>query len=88
MPCNKNFKTGTKLNGGVMILWCRHRVCVGFHMIQTGEGPNDVFSPLYTRWKKPPRTIIYDYACQLMPYNTVSPRIDSSVQSSILGLVY
>lgn len=29
---------------------------------------NDVFSDIFTRWKKPPRTVIYDFACALAPY--------------------
>lgn len=52
-----------------MCIWCRHRVCVGFHIIYNGEGRNDVFSPVYTRWQTAPKVIVYDFACQLYSYN-------------------
>lgn len=70
-PCDKNFKQFRKLNGGIMLMWCKHRICVGFHIIEKGEGRNDVFSPIYTRWTKAPELIVYDFACQLAPYSTV-----------------
>jgi hypothetical protein len=85
--CRKYYESKRALTGGFMILWCRfavchrlisayqccrHRICVGFHIIYKGEGRNDVFSPVYTRWAKPPRSMIYDFACQLKGYNVVS----------------
>jgi hypothetical protein len=70
-PCNKLFSTFRKLTGGVMLGWCRHRICIGFHVIKDGEGRNDVFSAIYSRWTKAPRTVIYDFACQLHTYNVV-----------------
>jgi hypothetical protein len=71
LPCEKAFMSKSKLTGGVMCIWCRHRICVGFHIIESGESRNDVFSPIYTRWTKAPRTIVYDFACQLGVYNMV-----------------
>ena len=47
--CNKYFNTFNRLSGGVMLLWCKHRVCVGFHIIPKSEGRNDVFSAIVTR---------------------------------------
>ena len=70
-PCSKRFGKVGKLSGGIMAFWCRHRICVGFHIIQKGEGRNDAFSPIYTRWAKAPKLVVYDYACQLMPYDMV-----------------
>ncbi|KAF8986712.1 hypothetical protein BDQ17DRAFT_1393635 [Cyathus striatus] len=32
------------------------------------EGRYDVFSALYTRWRVPPKQVIYDFACTLGPY--------------------
>ncbi|KAK7043581.1 hypothetical protein VNI00_008192 [Paramarasmius palmivorus] len=42
--CNKFYKTYSKnnLTGGIMVLWCRHSICLGFHSIPTAEGRNDV----------------------------------------------
>ena len=48
--------------------WCTHSICYGFHCIPKGEGQNDVFSAMITRWVKPPKRVIYDFACALRPY--------------------
>ena len=49
--CNKFYDAERKLrmNGGIMVLWCPHSICLGFHVIRTGEGRDDVFSAVYTR---------------------------------------
>ena len=57
-----------RLTGGIMCVWCTHSICYGFHCIPRGEGRNDVFSALVTRWEKPPKRVIYDFACALGPY--------------------
>ncbi|KAF9455292.1 hypothetical protein BDZ94DRAFT_1231040 [Collybia nuda] len=54
--------------GGIMGAWCTHSICYGFHCIPNGEGRNDVFSAMVTRWPKPPKRVIYDFACALGPY--------------------
>lgn len=51
-----------------MCVWCTHSICYGFHCIPRGEGRNDVFSAIITRWPKAPKRIIYDFACALGPY--------------------
>lgn len=51
-----------------MAIWCTHVIAYGFHCIPIGEGRNDVFSAIYTRWPEPPKHIIYDFACALGPY--------------------
>ncbi|KAG6914402.1 hypothetical protein DXG01_000546 [Tephrocybe rancida] len=68
--CSKYYATyGTKtLTGGLMVAWCTHSICYGFHFIPNGEGRNDVFSAMYTRWPKAPKRIVYDFACALGPY--------------------
>jgi hypothetical protein len=66
--CRKSIQKGDDLTGGVMCFWCSHRVCYGFHLIRNGEGRNDVFSPLFTRFPVAPRVIIYDFACDLASY--------------------
>ncbi|KAK7015569.1 hypothetical protein VNI00_019063 [Paramarasmius palmivorus] len=68
--CNKFYKTYSKnkLTGGIMVLWCRHSICLGFHTIPSAEGRNDVFSAIYTRFVKAPKVIVYDFACQLATY--------------------
>jgi len=49
-------------------VWCPYGMCVGFHIRPQAEGRNDIFSALFTRWEKPLRTVIYDFACQLATY--------------------
>ncbi|KAF8975784.1 hypothetical protein BDQ17DRAFT_1395217 [Cyathus striatus] len=56
------------LMGGIMVAWCMHSICYGFHCIPRSKGRNDIFSALYTHWKVPPMHIIYDFACTLGPY--------------------
>jgi len=57
-----------RLTGGIMAAWCTHSICYGFHCIPKGEGRNDVFSAMVTRWPKAPKHVIYDFACALGPY--------------------
>lgn len=73
-----------KLTGGIMGVWCTHSICYGFHCIPKGEGRNDVFSAIVTRWQKPPRRIIYDFACALAPYcMTREPEFFADTQFAI-----
>lgn len=68
--CSKYFSQygQQRLTGGIMAVWCTHSICYGFHCIPRGEGRNDVFSVLYTRWPEAPTHVIYDFACALGPY--------------------
>ncbi|KDQ56421.1 hypothetical protein JAAARDRAFT_132449 [Jaapia argillacea MUCL 33604] len=68
--CNKFYKTYSKnnLTGGILVLWCTHTICLGFHYIPVAEGQNDVFSAIYTQFAVAPEVIVYDFACQLAPY--------------------
>jgi len=65
--CRKFYSTYSKTNltSGLMGLWCPHLVCLGFQMIPHAEGRNDVFSALWVYFEKAPRTVVYDFACQL-----------------------
>ncbi|EJD38753.1 hypothetical protein AURDEDRAFT_71895 [Auricularia subglabra TFB-10046 SS5] len=68
--CSKYYAEYTKhgYTGGIMGFWCTHGICYGFHFIPEGEGRNDAFSGLYTRWRTAPKVVIYDFACALGPY--------------------
>ncbi|KAJ7156594.1 hypothetical protein C8R43DRAFT_1125782 [Mycena crocata] len=57
-----------RLTGGIMVAWCTHSISYGFHCIPQGEGRNDVFAAMVTRWKSPPEMVVYDFACVLGPY--------------------
>lgn len=66
--CSKSFAQFSGISGGCMVLWCPHRVALGFHVIPSAEGRNDVFSAIFTRWPTAPAVICYDFACALQPY--------------------
>ncbi|KZV81026.1 hypothetical protein EXIGLDRAFT_629202 [Exidia glandulosa HHB12029] len=68
--CSKFFaEYGKKgYTGGVLAFWCTHGICYGFHCIPDGEGRNDAFAAMYTRWREAPKVVIYDFACALGPY--------------------
>lgn len=68
--CRKFYETYSqkRQTGGIMACWCTHSICYGFHIIPVGEGRNDVFSALITRWPKAPERVVYDFACALGPY--------------------
>lgn len=57
-----------RLTGGIMVCWCSHSICYGFHCIPKAEGRDDVFSAMVTRWPTAPKIVIYDFACALGPY--------------------
>ncbi|ETW85865.1 hypothetical protein HETIRDRAFT_43954, partial [Heterobasidion irregulare TC 32-1] len=54
-----------------LVLWCMHSICLGFYLIPTIEGQNDVFSAIYTHFPQAPKIIVYDLACQSTPYYLV-----------------
>ena len=68
--CSKYYESYGKRGqtGGLMVAWCQHLVCLGFHFIPKGKGRNDVFSALYCYWEVAPKIVIYDFACALGPY--------------------
>ncbi|KAE8217837.1 hypothetical protein CF326_g9326 [Tilletia indica] len=69
--CNKFYSdyVAPRRTGGIMALWCRHAIAMGFHCIPVAEGRDDVFSALFTHWPKAPAVIVYDFACQLASYS-------------------
>ncbi|EJD33827.1 hypothetical protein AURDEDRAFT_76662, partial [Auricularia subglabra TFB-10046 SS5] len=68
--CSKYYQLyGRKgLTGGLMVAWCTHSICVGFHCIPRGEGRNDVFSSLFCYWPTAPDDVVYDFSCALALY--------------------
>ena len=47
---------------------CEHGVTRAYHIIPNCEGRNTPFSFLLTRLPKPPKVVVFDFACQLMEY--------------------
>jgi hypothetical protein len=68
--CGKYFLTygERRLTGGIMVAWCSHSICYGFHCISESEGRDDVFAAMVTRWPQAPERVVYDFACALGPY--------------------
>ena len=67
--CTKNYQSAGKLGAGIILFWCaKHRLCVGFVLLESAESCEYVYSTLVTRFKRIPKTIIYDNACNLSEY--------------------
>ena len=46
-----------------------HGHCYGFHIISGSEGRKDPYASLYSYLECPPKTIYYDYSCNLQEYS-------------------
>ena len=66
----KDFNAHRNRTGGLMICWCEHGVCLGFHVMPTSEGASEVFKLVYSRFETAPEVIVYDNACVLNAYCT------------------
>jgi hypothetical protein len=67
--CTKNYQSSGKLGAGIILFWCaKHRLCIGFLLLESAESCEYVYSTLVTRFKRIPKTIIYDNACNLSEY--------------------
>ena len=66
--CNKKFDDLNGRNAMMQLRCARHGVLIGRHMIKKGEGVNDIFSPIYCYWRKPPKIAISDFMCVGLPY--------------------
>ena len=67
--CTKNYQSSAKLGAGIILFWCaKHRLCIGFVLLESAESCEYVYSTLVSRFKVIPKTIIYDNACNLSEY--------------------
>jgi hypothetical protein len=67
--CTKNYQSSGKLGAGIILFWCaKHRLCIGFVLLESAESCEYVYSTLISRFKTMPKTIIYDNACNLSEY--------------------
>ena len=61
--CSKNY------DAGIILFWCvRHRVCLGFVLLERDESCESVYSTIVSRFEKMPNTLIYDNGCNLAEY--------------------
>lgn len=67
--CTKNYQYAANLGAGIILFWCaKHRLCIGFVLLESAESCEYVYSTLVSRFKVIPKTIIYDNACNLSEY--------------------
>ncbi|EFI27021.1 hypothetical protein CC1G_15154 [Coprinopsis cinerea okayama7 len=69
-----------RLTGGLMVAWCTHGICYGFHCIAESEGRDDVFSAMVTRWPVAPKRVVSGHtkcspAAFLSEYANIDPRL-------------
>ena len=63
--CTKIYPKHQLLSPGLLALVCIHRICYGFEILESKESTTNVLRLLLTRFKDPPRNIIYDNARNL-----------------------
>lgn len=66
--CKKDATRHPTLLPGIFTAFCKHGICYGFQLMESNESPNVPFTFLRTRFKRAPRTVVYDNACNLHSY--------------------
>jgi hypothetical protein len=67
-PCTHKFAGRRRKTGGIFNWFCPHGFGYGTSLIYQAERRKDAMLSLYTHCERPPRVIIYDFACQLEEY--------------------
>lgn len=68
-PCTHKFVGRRRKTGGIFNWFCPHGFGYGTSLIMNAEGRKDAMHALYTHCERPPRVVIYDFACQLEEYS-------------------
>ena len=79
--CTKIYPKHQRLSPGLVVVVCKHKVCYGFQILRRKESTITIFNLLLTLFEKPPRTIIYDNACNL--HNTCIIRLELMLEPLI-----
>ena len=66
--CRKESYGHPVLSPGIFTIFCEHGICYGYSLMDSCESPRMPFEILKTRFKVPPKIIIYDNACKLHSY--------------------
>ncbi|GMS95758.1 hypothetical protein PENTCL1PPCAC_17933, partial [Pristionchus entomophagus] len=71
MECSRKvLGAHSNLSPGLRLFCCPHRVCYGFQLLTSSEGPRSLFRLFVTRFtpETMPSTIIYDNGCHASAY--------------------
>ena len=63
--CAKKFPVHPTLSPGMVMMNCQHQICYGFTILRAKESTVGILQLLLTHFRKLPRIIIYDNACNL-----------------------
>ena len=63
--CSKIYPKHNRFSPGMLVMACKHKVCYGFEILRERESTIVVYNMLVSIFKKPPKMIIYDNACNL-----------------------
>lgn len=66
--CRHGFEHIKSRTGGIFLWFCKHGVCYSSYVLPGAEGRDEAFSFLLKYLKKPPKYVIYDFACALHSY--------------------
>jgi hypothetical protein len=67
--CSKDYQANSRLGNGLVLFWCgKHRVCLGWVLLQSAESLEIVYTTLLTRFPVLPKIVCYDNACNLAEY--------------------
>lgn len=66
--CRKYASHHPNLTPGIFTIYCSHRICYGYQVMDSHESPRHPFEIFRSRFLAPPKTIIYDNACKLHQY--------------------
>ena len=65
LKCSKIYPKHNRFSPGIIVMACKHKVCYGFQILRERESTEVVYKLLISIFKRPPRMIIYDNACNL-----------------------
>jgi hypothetical protein len=66
--CKHSFAKSGDRTGGVFTWFCKHGICYAFYIIPKAEGRNEAYSFLVSHFRRPPKVVVYDFACSLQDY--------------------
>src|SRR5579862_6454552 len=67
--CAKRSSRSNTRGPGCFFIYClKHRTCLGFHLMRNRESPKTIFEVLFTRFREPPKLLVYDNGCNVSEY--------------------